>query len=188
MTRHPLPASGIVPTAPAAARHNEPHGRHPGVHPQLGRPAAPRPRRVTALAAAPPGPGHQPRRVRLRHRDPPRRRADPAVPAALRRLSPLLRVRDLLRRPGHAKEDAVLLTGVTGGHTPQEALDTACTVHLAGLGHEPPQDLRRRPRLKFSDRGVAQFLAASAQRGFAAPATPPGQREPYTAAPSTGTD
>jgi len=22
--------------------------------------------------------------------------------------------------------------------TPQEALDTACTVHLAGLGHEPP--------------------------------------------------
>jgi hypothetical protein len=34
-------------------------------------------------------------------------------------------------------EDAVLLTGSPVG-TPQEALDTACTVHLAGLGHEPP--------------------------------------------------
>jgi len=35
-------------------------------------------------------------------------------------------------------EDAVLLTGLPTG-TPQEALDTACTVHLAGLGHEPGQ-------------------------------------------------
>ena len=34
-------------------------------------------------------------------------------------------------------EDAILLTGSPVG-TPQEALDTACTVHLAGLGHEPP--------------------------------------------------
>jgi len=33
-------------------------------------------------------------------------------------------------------EDAVLLTGLPIG-SPQEALDTACTVHLAGLGHEP---------------------------------------------------
>jgi hypothetical protein len=33
-------------------------------------------------------------------------------------------------------EDAVLRTGLPTG-TPQEALDTACTVHLAGLGHEP---------------------------------------------------
>ena len=33
-------------------------------------------------------------------------------------------------------EDAVLITGLPVG-TPQEALDTACTVHLAGLGHEP---------------------------------------------------
>ena len=33
-------------------------------------------------------------------------------------------------------EDAVLLTGLPTG-TPQEALDTACTVHLAGIGHEP---------------------------------------------------
>ena len=44
-------------------------------------------------------------------------------------------------------EDAALLTGLPVG-TPQEALDTACTAHLAALGHEPPQDLRRRP-LKF---------------------------------------
>jgi hypothetical protein len=33
-------------------------------------------------------------------------------------------------------EDAVLLTGFPTG-TPQEALDTACTLYLAGIGHEP---------------------------------------------------
>jgi hypothetical protein len=33
-------------------------------------------------------------------------------------------------------EDAVLRTGLPAG-TPQEALDTACAVHLTGLGHEP---------------------------------------------------
>jgi hypothetical protein len=33
-------------------------------------------------------------------------------------------------------EDAMLRTGLPVG-TPQEALDTAGTVHLAGLGHEP---------------------------------------------------
>ena len=33
-------------------------------------------------------------------------------------------------------EDAVLLTGLPTGN-PQEALDTACTVHLVGIGHEP---------------------------------------------------
>jgi hypothetical protein len=33
-------------------------------------------------------------------------------------------------------QDAVLRTGLPAG-TPQEALDTACTVHLAGIGHEP---------------------------------------------------
>ena len=37
-------------------------------------------------------------------------------------------------------EDAALLTGSPAG-TPQQALDTACTVHLAGLGHEPPDEL-----------------------------------------------
>ena len=45
-------------------------------------------------------------------------------------------------------EDAVLITGLPVG-TPQEALDTACTVHLAGLGHEPvdrpPTNLRGHP-------------------------------------------
>src|SRR2546421_7236884 len=41
-------------------------------------------------------------------------------------------------------QDAVLLTGSPVG-TPQEALDTACTVHLAGLGHEPPTNLRGHP-------------------------------------------
>ena len=33
-------------------------------------------------------------------------------------------------------QDAILLTGLPVG-TPQEALDTACTIHLAGLAHEP---------------------------------------------------
>jgi hypothetical protein len=33
-------------------------------------------------------------------------------------------------------EDTLLLTGLPAG-TPQEALDTACTIHLAWLGHEP---------------------------------------------------
>jgi hypothetical protein len=33
-------------------------------------------------------------------------------------------------------EDTVLLTGLPIG-SPQEALDTACTVHLAALGREP---------------------------------------------------
>jgi hypothetical protein len=33
-------------------------------------------------------------------------------------------------------QDAVLRTGLPTG-TPQEALDTACTIHLPGLGHEP---------------------------------------------------
>ena len=32
-------------------------------------------------------------------------------------------------------QDDVLRTGLTAG-TPQEALDTAATIHLAGLGHE----------------------------------------------------
>ena len=38
--------------------------------------------------------------------------------------------------PATATRDAVLLTGLPIG-SPQEALDTACTVHLTGLGHEP---------------------------------------------------
>jgi hypothetical protein len=51
-------------------------------------------------------------------------------------------------------EDAVLLTGLPTG-TPQEALDTACTVHLAGIGHEPdpepPTNLRGHPLSGCSD-------------------------------------
>jgi hypothetical protein len=39
-------------------------------------------------------------------------------------------------------EDAVLLTGLPIG-SPQEALDTACTVHLAVLGHESEPRPRR---------------------------------------------
>jgi hypothetical protein len=51
--------------------------------------------------------------------------------------------------PAHDRyEDALLLTGLPIG-TPQEALDTACTVHLAGLGHDPgngpPTNLRCHP-------------------------------------------
>ena len=37
---------------------------------------------------------------------------------------------------GERYEDALLLTGYPTG-TPQEALDTACTIHLTGIGHEP---------------------------------------------------
>jgi len=39
--------------------------------------------------------------------------------------------------PAHDRyQDAVLLTGLPIG-SPQEALDTACTVHLAAPGHKP---------------------------------------------------
>ena len=45
-------------------------------------------------------------------------------------------------------EDAVLLTGLPIGN-PQEALDTACTVHLAAPGHQPdpgpPTNIRCHP-------------------------------------------
>jgi hypothetical protein len=48
----------------------------------------------------------------------------------------------------HRYQDAVLRTGLPIG-TPQEALDTACTVHPAGIGHEPgdrpPTNLRGHP-------------------------------------------
>jgi len=52
-------------------------------------------------------------------------------------------------------EDAVLLTGLPIG-SPQEALDTACTVHLAAPGHQPdprpPTNLRCRPLKGPGDR------------------------------------
>ena len=48
-----------------------------------------------------------------------------------RRQRPLRR-----RRPAHRAARSA---------RPQEALDTACTVHLAGLGHEPPTNLTGPP-------------------------------------------
>jgi hypothetical protein len=74
------------------------HACHPGIHPQLHPPAAAGPRRAQ-LAPAEEGAGQVPRLLRLHHRRPARWRADPAVPAPLRRLGPLLRFRDLLTRP-----------------------------------------------------------------------------------------
>jgi hypothetical protein len=67
------------------------------------------------------------------------------VGAGSRRMLPVLRYGGSAHSFGFAiysavrarYEDAVLLTGSPVG-TPQEALDTACTVLLAGLGHEPP--------------------------------------------------
>jgi hypothetical protein len=35
-------------------------------------------------------------------------------------------------------QETALLTGLPAG-TPQQALDTACMIHLAALGHEPDQ-------------------------------------------------
>ena len=50
-------------------------------------------------------------------------------------------------------EDAVLLTGLPIG-SPQEALDTACTLHLAALGYQPepwpPTDLQCHPLSNIS--------------------------------------
>ena len=69
-------------------------------------------------------------------------------------------------------EDAVLLTGLPIG-SPQEALDTACTLHLAALGHEPgswpPTDLRCHPLsniyLHKLDEFVEQELIPQYTRG-----------------------
>jgi hypothetical protein len=63
--------------------------------------------------------------------------------------------------PAHDRyQDAVLLTGLPVG-SPQEALDTACTVHLAGLGHEPgnePQtNLRCHPLSKAAALGIVSW-------------------------------
>src|SRR5208283_3551934 len=72
--------------------------RHPGTDPRLDHLAADPPRGAE-LAATGQSASHLPRRLRLRHRRPARRRDHPAVPAPLRRLRPLLRLRHLLRRP-----------------------------------------------------------------------------------------
>jgi hypothetical protein len=65
-------------------------------------------------------------------------------------------------------QDAVLRTGPPAG-TPQEALDTACTVHLAALGHEPPQDLRRGP-LKYGSDGTRPAVSTASAVSNSAPA------------------
>jgi hypothetical protein len=63
-------------------------------------------------------------------------------------------------------EDAVLLTGLPIG-SPQEALDTACTLHLAALGYKPeswpPTNLRCHPLSPFGHRDgdVARLLTAA---------------------------
>ncbi len=57
-------------------------------------------------------------------------------------------------------EDAVLLTGLRIG-SPQEALDTACTLHLAALGYKPeswpPTNLRCHP-LRVTDPGAIKRI------------------------------
>ena len=62
-------------------------------------------------------------------------------------------------------EDAVLLTGLPIG-SPQEALDTACTFHLAALGYKPeswpPTNLRCHPlRNESAQTGLSRILAGS---------------------------
>jgi len=62
-------------------------------------------------------------------------------------------------------EDAVLLTGLPIG-SPQEALDTACTVHLAGLQHDPnpdpPTNLRGHPlKVRGARLGRRRFRQAA---------------------------
>ncbi|HEX5298996.1 MAG TPA: hypothetical protein VFW50_18595 [Streptosporangiaceae bacterium] len=54
-------------------------------------------------------------------------------------------------------EDSVLRTGLPIG-TPQEALDTACTVHLAAPGHEPPDELTGHPLKARHPRAIAGWL------------------------------
>ena len=77
-------------------------------------------------------------------------------------------------------EDAVLLTGLPIG-SPQEALDTACTFHLAALGYQPeswpPTDLRCHP-LSVLLRSLSVHLAgcrAGTQCATSAP-SPTGRR------------
>ena len=60
--------------------------------------------------------------------------AAPRTPSASRSTPP----------PANATTCSLLLTGHPTG-TPQEALDTACTIHLAGISHEPSTNLRSYP-------------------------------------------
>ena len=65
--------------------------------------------------------------------------AEEAVRDLVRACGDLLDDRKRMQQRLNARDrygDAVLLTGFPAG-TPQEALDTACTIHLAGLRHQP---------------------------------------------------
>jgi len=63
-------------------------------------------------------------------------------------------------------EDAILLTGSPTG-TPQEALDTACTIHLAGLGHEPDSEPSRNLRSQPLSRAPYRLVLSSCDFGVA---------------------
>ncbi len=102
---YPAPGHVIITRPDTTARHNEAHACHPGIHPQLHHPTATGPRRAQ-LAPADQSPGQIAWLLRLYHRRAARRRADAAVPAPLRRLGPLLRLRDLLTRPATATKTA----------------------------------------------------------------------------------
>src|SRR5258708_12196852 len=88
----------IVAGRPPPAAHWAGHACHPRLDPKLD-PAEAAGSRRAALASASPGGRDLPRCVRLRGRRAARRRPDPAVPAALRRLGSLLRIPDLLPPP-----------------------------------------------------------------------------------------
>jgi hypothetical protein len=78
-------------------------------------------------------------------------------------------------------EDALLLNGHPTG-TPQEALDTACTVHLAGIGHQP--ESRPLTNLRVHPLRVSGYADASAPpNGCGAPTVLP----EAVRAPQTGT-
>ena len=124
----------IITGSTSPARHNEAHGRHPRIHPRLGH------LRLLDHAEA-----HWPQltRVKVTYRG-----AFGYITGVLRdgEHIPLCRLRYggsahsfgfAIYSAAHDRyQDAVLRTGLPTG-TPQEALDTACTIHLAGLGHEP---------------------------------------------------
>jgi hypothetical protein len=110
------------------------HARHPGVHPQLHHRAVAGPRRENWPQLA---------KVQARYHG-----SFAYITGVLPggEQIPLFRLRYggsahsfgfAIYSPARERyEDAVLLTGLPIG-SPQEALDTACTIHLAALGHEP---------------------------------------------------
>ena len=144
--RATAPGHVIITRPDACARDNEAHARHSGVHPQLHHPAAAGPRRAQLAPA-----GQSPARYRGSFAY-----ITSVLPGGEQ--IPLFRLRyggsahsfgfAIYSPARHRYEDAVLLTGLPIG-SPQEALDTACTVHLAAPGHQPdprpPTNLRCHP-------------------------------------------